>query len=711
MKLQINNCNNIDSGVIEIDEGRLNIKYAINGTGKSTISKVILYSLNKDKNEKELNNLIPFKYLNNVDNKVTPEVIGLDNVNEIEIFNEEYVEKYIYLPDDELRSNSFEIFVKPDNYDDSIKEIENLVNEIKKTFENNPELDELLNVLSIFIDSYGRATGLSKSGSIQKGLGNGNKTINIPNGLEQYKEYIQNEANVTWLSWQVNGNKYLDIADKCPYCASKISDKNKKESILKLSEEYNSKDIEHLNKIINIFRQLSNYFTEETNLKIDEISKSISGITKERKEYLIDIKKQAETLKTKLSEIKDIGFESLKDVDKVIDTLENYKIDIPFLTHFNSEYTKTRIKLINQSIDKILKKAGILQGKIAKQKKAINKTIEKNQTEINEFLKYAGYKYNVFIDIKENNSYKLKIRHNEYSETIKGAKGYLSFGEKNALALVLFMYGAISSKPDLIILDDPISSFDTNKKFAIINMLFMGKTCFKGRTILLLTHDFETIIDMIYNVPYNFYPIPRASFITNNNGKLKEKEIKKESIKNIVKIIEENATSLDENIIKMIYLRRLYELYNDKNEAWHLISNLLHKRKIPIKENDKDKIELTIDEIKKANTIINKHIPNFEYDKEYKKITDTKFMIELYKNATNNYEKLQLYRIIIKKNNNEKIKGKNIVIRKFINETFHIENEYLFQLNPMEYEIVPQYIIEECDKDILLIEEAFLNIS
>lgn len=41
MRLKISNCNNIDNGEFDIVEGRLNIKYAINGTGKSTISKTI----------------------------------------------------------------------------------------------------------------------------------------------------------------------------------------------------------------------------------------------------------------------------------------------------------------------------------------------------------------------------------------------------------------------------------------------------------------------------------------------------------------------------------------------------------------------------------------------------------------------------------------------------------------------------------------------
>ncbi|MCF7817767.1 MAG: hypothetical protein K9M54_07780 [Kiritimatiellales bacterium] len=44
MKINVLNCNNINQGSIEIRENRLNIKYAMNGTGKSTIAKAIYLS-------------------------------------------------------------------------------------------------------------------------------------------------------------------------------------------------------------------------------------------------------------------------------------------------------------------------------------------------------------------------------------------------------------------------------------------------------------------------------------------------------------------------------------------------------------------------------------------------------------------------------------------------------------------------------------------
>ena len=43
------------------------------------------------------------------------------------------------------------------------------------------------------------------------------------------------------------------------------------------------------------------------------------------------------------------------------------------------------------------------------------------------------------------------------------------------------------------------------------------------------------------------------------------------------------------------------------------------------------------------------------------------------------------------------------VLRKFLNETYHVENDYLFQLNPLQYNTIPRYIVAECDRAIELI--------
>ena len=303
------------------------------------------------------------------------------------------------------------------------------------------------------------------------------------------------------------------------------------------------------------------------------------------------------------------------------------------------------------------------------------------------------------IELDEDNVYRMKLKHNDFDKHITDPRLFLSYGEKNAFALILFMYEAINSKTDLIILDDPISSFDKNKKFAIINTIFRGKNSLMNKTVLMLTHDFEPIIDMKYVLPDRFNC--NAKFIENKNGILNEKQIKKYNIHTFLEIAKENISKLDNTINKLIYIRRYYEIKNKSSFVYHLVSSLFHKREIPTIESEKR--ELTEKEIELATQeLINENnIKDFNYQEEYNKIIDDKKMIDIYNSCNNNYEKLQIYRII-----NDGKDVNNDIIKKFMNETFHIENDYLFQLNPCEYEIIPEYILEQCNKNILEISKG-----
>ncbi|MCX2803210.1 hypothetical protein OQJ68_15565, partial [Microbulbifer thermotolerans] len=48
MEINVKNCNNITTAKIVIEENKLNIKLAPNGTGKSTISKAIQFASSKE---------------------------------------------------------------------------------------------------------------------------------------------------------------------------------------------------------------------------------------------------------------------------------------------------------------------------------------------------------------------------------------------------------------------------------------------------------------------------------------------------------------------------------------------------------------------------------------------------------------------------------------------------------------------------------------
>lgn len=225
MEIAIKNCNNINNALINIQEGRLNIKYAINGTGKSSISKAIDFS----KSEEQLKSLKPYKYLSDDFNtqEYNPKVDISSELTKISIFNEETLEQYTFLPND-LLANSFEILIKTEDYERRMQTIQGLIQDIQNTFRENPDFDQLISELTTFISGFGTTqNGYSKTGSIGKGLAKGNKIVHVPTELAEYTPFIQSQNNATWLTWQSKGIQFMETIDKCPYCAEGLIEEKK----------------------------------------------------------------------------------------------------------------------------------------------------------------------------------------------------------------------------------------------------------------------------------------------------------------------------------------------------------------------------------------------------------------------------------------------------------------------------------------------------
>ena len=142
MEIKIKHCNNIEEGNIEIIENTLNIKYGINGTGKSSIAKSIQAQVDDD--DDLWKSLIPFKHVNSGSTE-KPSIEGVDSVSKIAIFNENYTNQYVFNKS-ELVENSFEIFIKTDDYEKQLSEIEKLLEVLNQSFQSQDELEELMSV-------------------------------------------------------------------------------------------------------------------------------------------------------------------------------------------------------------------------------------------------------------------------------------------------------------------------------------------------------------------------------------------------------------------------------------------------------------------------------------------------------------------------------------------------------------------------------------
>ena len=691
MHIEITNCNNIDTANLEISENKLNIKFAPNGTGKSTIAKAIMNCADDVK----LADLMPFKLRKENPESLIPQIQCSEDIGNVMCFNEAYVNQFTF-QSDELVSNSFDIFIRTEAYIATEQEIEIIVKDIKALFTDNVELDSLIANLNELGSAFKLTkTGISKASTGMKGLAKGNKIEHIPAGLEVYQSFIRSSNNVGWIDWQTKGVKeFSGISDCCPFCSTDTQDK--KEQIEKVSQEYDKTVIKNLVGIINVIENLGDYFSEDAKEKLAKITSLPDGLEKEHEQFLGSIKTQIDTLLEKLSLLKALKGFDFKQGEKVNTKLDQHKLDLQFFPILDSEKTQEAIAPINNSIDQVIEQAGKLQGKISIQRASMKKLIEKHQADINNFLSYAGYKYAVQI-AGEDDKCQLKLWHIDYDESVSGGNQHLSFGERNAFAIVLFMYECLAKKPDLIVLDDPISSFDKNKKYAILEMLFRrkSKNCLKGDTVLMLTHDVEPIIDTVKAVSSQFDNQVSASYLRYSHGTLSELTITKDDIKTFTQICNSILDKDCDVILKLIYLRRNYEILDDREDAYQVLSNLFHLRdkpldkREPIGENGHPELEKTKFDLGVA-TIAGK-ILEFDYNAILGRLKDLTAVKELYTNCSNGYEKLQIFRLF-------DVDVNNSVIQKFINETYHIENEYICQLDPTQFDLIPEYVCLECDK-------------
>jgi wobble nucleotide-excising tRNase len=151
-------------------------------------------------------------------------------------------------------------------------------------------------------------------------------------------------------------------------------------------------------------------------------------------------------------------------VPDVDNALRNLKIDLSLLDALNSEGTQGVVETMNNHLEHVAEQINEIKKRVGIQKAGVARSIAQNQDEINEFLTSAGYKYSVRIESNDD-SYRMILEHQDAPGHLEAAASHLSFGERNAFALVLFMHQVRRDNPDLVVLDDPVSSFDKTKKF------------------------------------------------------------------------------------------------------------------------------------------------------------------------------------------------------------------------------------------------------
>lgn len=685
----IENCNSIDKASILVKKGSLNIKFGPNGLGKSTIAKAIV---SQARNDGTLTQLVPFKNRGKA-GAAQPNVEGLEDIGSALVFDEAFVNQFAF-QQDEVVKNSFDIFINTPEYDEAMKEIQTSFDGIQRAFNDKPEIVETIQDLIDLREAFGKPNkdgSISKSSKVIKAYGSGNKVHNIPEDLKPFEALVKSTSASKWISWQIKGKEYLELNENCPYCATDLASEEQKKTALAVAKEYDATAIKHLNTIKEVIERLGKYFSDGCKKNLENVIKAKTELTAPEMSFLSNLRNDIDALVNQLNGLRSLSFYSLRDIEELEKQLLLYRINFDYLEKLDSKETRAVVDPINTQLEELIKQVGKLKGQINQHKAKIKRTIEENQSSINGFLKSAGYKYTVKI-VAETDSYKMKLIHEDLTGYVDSASNHLSYGEKNAFALVLFMHQVLSEKPDIVILDDPISSFDKNKKFAIFHELFYGKTSLRASTTLMLTHDIEPAIDIIKSTRRFFQSAePTATFLSSSAGQVTETKITSDDIRTFAKICTDIVEQDIDNVIKAIYLRRHYEIIENVGLEYNMLASLFKKRQTPTIRTVGVEREMSAQEKAETEETIRKIMPAFDYDTIRHEISDDNLMKQKYFETSVGYEKIQLFRILNGPHNDQ-------IISKFINESYHIENEYVMQLNPHKFESVPEYVIDECTK-------------
>jgi energy-coupling factor transporter ATP-binding protein EcfA2 len=688
--ITITDCNSITEAQISLRRGSLNIKYGPNGIGKSTIARALVLNA---RGENAIQDLLPFKYRQGSTGRA-PAVVGADEIKNVLVFDEHYVSQFVFQPD-EVVKNSFEIFIKTPEYQAGIEELEAIFDGLRKVFLENKALDDVIASFTELRDAFTitKSGGIAKTSKGFKALGMGGKLATIPKSLLGFEKFLHSDDPAGWLSWQSKGKSYLELSDNCPFCSVPNVDKT---TAVQVSEEYESAAVKNMSALRLVIDRLARFFVPERLEQLRKITTSLAELSPEQDQFLASLRGQVETLLDKFTALKKVSFASLRDEPDVDKALRNLKIELELLDSLNSEDTQAVVGDMNAELDAVAQQINEIKKRVGIQKAQVAKSIERNQDEINEYLRSAGYKYAVRIE-SSGDSYRMILEHQDAPGHLEAAGRHLSFGERNAFALVLFMHQVRRDAPDLVVLDDPVSSFDKTKKFAILHKLFHGKQSLRGFTTLLLTHDIEPAIDIVRTATSGQFQAatPAVHFLQSREGQVEEKPIKPADIMTFSQVCDENIDSSADPVVKCIYLRRRYEVHGERGAEYDVLSSLLHVRDEPSSKGEKGEfIPLAEEEREQAIAEIQKVIPSFDYDALLAQLKDREVLKAKFEATTVGYEKVQIFRIASARDPDAP--GGDAAFKKFVNESYHIENEYVMQLNPREFDAVPEHVVQTC---------------
>lgn len=699
--IEIKNCNCIKEANIKIEEGTLNIKYGSNGTGKSTISKAIF--LKTHGNDSALQSLQPY----GADETEKPEVNGV-TFNKVRVFDESYVNSYLF-KEKSFLENSFRVFLKSEECEKLAGDIAELLSELQGIFQQNEAIQNIRAFLPKYAEAVKYSDGeISKKGGVGEFLKGNGAGFDKYDELKGYKSFYDRDMiSVTkWAKWRNDGIKQMH-GGKCPFCADKLKEEIDKENKV-ISKVFKNSALSTANAVLEYLHEAvaKNYINQDA---ISALQEYINSIGKEDSlvSELQSLGTETEYLYKKIEKIclfrpMNVTHEQLEDIDN---NLNEMYIDKRQINKFYStEFICEMVDEVENKINNLKANTGKLRGLFVQHEKKMEALISKRKDDINQFFLLAGfpYKFEILPD-GENKAISYLVPSDTEDIKVSDPDTHLSWGEKNAFSLVMFMFEAVSEKADLIVLDDPITSFDKDKKFAVIRRLFDNqKESFRDKTVLMVTHDMQPLIDYVHNDFFKRLGLTtpvKAKYLLNENGTINEYEILGDDLLNTVELTKSITNDVNRSMaVRIVNLRKYIELTKPGftgSDIYEVLSNIIHGRKNATLSDGKT----VLDEAVKVSGMaeIQSYLGRLSYNDILEAVSSEKLFDAL--DSADNYEKVVTARLLFERYDGllSKLKKKYPAACKFVNETNHIENDYIFQLDPFKYFQIPQFYLNEVE--------------
>lgn len=559
-------------------ENKVIVGFGSNGRGKSTIKDLFRKeNLNTNfelPNEEQIN-----KFFNE-----------FGNYNYL-VYDEDFINSFVF-SNDGLKKNQSKIIM-------NTSEIETKIIEKNNTNEVVHEILEKCNKIIIDSSIIDKTLDIKITGNVTAAKKRFATTFiqgNFPYTYGELFEINDNKHKHWWyegLTFYKNNNLNF-----CPWCKSlydnfDLNIKQQVENIDSISTIDDKLFSDKRNKINNL-KEIKESFdlNQMTIEKIDNIISLVdTSIENNNEQIIIDEMKE-------LRRLYESDLMILREVISKVKYINNiFEIERTDLTNRINELTffssnSDSFTLLSQKIDYFISYNNSVVESINRSNNELGTIILNSESEINKCLNSLGLQYKIKIDkseiiekgINDDSSYIIlqSLNNIDVSESIAET---LSYGEKSTLAFAIFLQQVKvkSTENTIIILDDPISSYDIFRRYTSIDLLRMLNNI-SYKKIIMLTHESDFIISVLSNLKNHV-----QSLILNETGDgeitINNLDYQFDAEVNYYKNILLNSNNNFTISQRVLAFRQLHDLFkfisggNTNLAIYNYICKLIHYRK------------------------------------------------------------------------------------------------------------------------------------